>query len=132
MDEVYVFAEGELFVWRGAVEPTEPVAYVEAVQVYPLKEYANPRSINGVYRHHLIGRRVDATFTIAAAISGGLSQFLENDDPVHIHVRSTIDGVSAGVRCYSGRVTTLGHSEAQADITRRSMQFIGNQWSYYE
>ena len=130
---VYSFADGDLFVWIGAAQPADPIAFVESAQVVTSEEYANPRNVNGAYRFHLIGKRVNATILIPAAselaqidaLAGG------GEHPVHIHVRESDSGISAGVICHSGRLASITRQGAEGGINRRSYQYIGNIWSAY-
>ena len=134
MNAAYAFMEGELRAWTGfpEVRPDAPYAFVRNVTFQPQRQYENPRAINGQYRHHLIGKRVDVTFQMDYnSASHEIFQLFEGSADIHIAIDHADQFATAGFRCWSGKITNPALLGSDNRMMSQTVQYYANYWSSY-
>jgi len=129
--EQYAWPEGTLLVWTGTSNP-HTASYVDSVAMQVMRGWINiGPSFGGLYTDVLTGWRVDVTIGAAYTYDKTLQRMFESATAMHLHFyHSSVNG-SAGVKCWSGRVSNWTVNGQEGGVYTVGLTYQANAWSAY-
>lgn len=133
MNEVFAFADGELYLYTGSHTASgNAIAYVNSVNGTLNRQWQSDASVDGTYHDHITDRRADFNASLGWVQGETLTTLFEAETALHVKILSHNPGLgSAGLFLYSAHVTTLNFGGGQAGVMGQTMNGYSHTWSAF-
>lgn len=132
MGEVIAWPEGSIYLWTGTATASALVGYATDTRASFNYGVSNYRTLDGIYHNLYTGQRCDVSIGMLYTPDlSALQTMVEAQTAIHIHLKHTANGVSAGRLLYSGAVDSLSLNGNEGSIYQVSVNYHANVWSAY-
>lgn len=131
MPEVISWPEGSIYVWTGSATASAVPGYAQNIQATLTWGWDNFWTVSGEPRDTLTGKRADMTVGGLMTFDAALTNIMQSETAVHIHIRRDALGASAGYYFYSGRIDQHIFAGREGEIYQYSITYHSNIWSAY-
>ncbi len=133
MPEVFVWSEGQIYLWTGTATASALIGYAQNIQAPLVRGWANDPSLAGNYRDHLTGQRADVLLGALYTPDATIQKIEASATAVHMKLVHTLAGDmgSAGVILYSGRIDSLTYAGSENNPYTYTLSYHANRWSAF-
>ena len=132
--EVVAWPEGSIYLYTGSVGAgtSALVAYAADVSLTLTRAWDNYPTLDDIYHDVQTGRRADLTIGALYTVgNSALNAFERAGSAVHVHLKHSGLGFSAGYQIYSGRIDRVALNGRAGDVFRYQITYHANEWSGY-
>lgn len=107
MSEIFTWMEGQAFLWSGNSTVSALTAYIQNTTLNAQFGWLNRRLVTGTYQDLLTGQRFDLQVGGMYMPDATIQKFALQTALVHVHLRHSSLGGTAGTFLWSGRIDSL-------------------------
>ena len=131
MGETFAWPEGTIYLWTGSATASAIPAYAQNVQGTFVQGWDNFATCDGNWHDVLTGVRADVTIGALYTVDNAVKAMVASQTAIHMHIRHTALGASAGYLLYSGRADVVTLAGREGEVFQWSMSYHANVWSAY-